>query len=67
MTLEYIEPILQVHYPDGTTKSTALPPRIQGVGGETPNISEEQFKSIQEQMNKNSTIKNFSPPKRFFK
>jgi hypothetical protein len=65
LTLEYIEPILQVHYPDGTTKSTALPPRIQGVGGETPNISEEQFKSIQEQMNKNSTIKNFSPLKDF--
>lgn len=65
LQLEYIEPILQVHYPDGTTKSTALPPRIQGVGGETPNISEEQFKSIQEQMNKNSTIKNFSPLKDF--
>ena len=31
--LEYIEPILQVHYPDGTTKSKALPPRIQGANG----------------------------------
>ena len=65
LQLEYIEPILQVHYPDGTTKSTALPPRIQGVDGKTPNITEEQFKSIQEQMNKNSTIKNFSPLKDF--
>ena len=64
--LEYIEPILQVHYPDGTTKSTALPPRIQGPDGGKMNISEEQFKAIQEQMNKNNmtTIKkNFSPIK----
>ena len=38
--LEYIEPILQVHYPDGTTKSTALPPRIQGADGEKADISE---------------------------
>ena len=63
--LEYIEPILQVHYPDGTTKSKALPPRIQGADGETPNISEEQFKLIQEQMNKNTNTpyKNLSPIK----
>ena len=65
LQLEYIEPILQVHYPDGTTKSTPLPPRIQGVDGKIPNITEEQFKSIQEQMNKNSTIRNFSPLKDF--
>ena len=65
LQLEYIEPILQVHYPDGTTKSHALPPRIQSVDGQTPNITEEQLKSIQEQMNKNSTIKNFSPLKDF--
>ena len=65
LQLEYIEPILQVHYPDGTTKSHALPPRIQSADGQTPNITEEQFKSIQEQMNKNSTIKNFSPLKDF--
>ncbi len=63
LELEIIEPIVQVHYPDGTTKSTALPPRIQGPGGE--NITEEQLKSIQEQMNSNSTIKNFSPLKDF--
>ena len=65
LQLEYIEPILQVHYPDGTTKSHALPPRIQSSDGQTPNITEEQFKSIQEQMNKNSTIQNFSPLKDF--
>ena len=63
--LEYIEPILQVHYPDGTTKSTALPPRIQDSNGAKMNISEEQFKAIQEQMNRNthSAVKNFSPIK----
>ena len=63
--LEYIEPILQVHYPDGTTKSTALPPRIQDSNGAKMNISEEQFKAIQEQMNRNthSVVKNFSPLK----
>ena len=65
LQLEYIEPILQVHYPDGTTKSTALPPRIQGADGKAPNITEEQFRAIQEQMNKNSTIRNFSPLKDF--
>ena len=59
---EYIEPILQVHYPDGTTKSKALPPRIQGADGTEANISAEQFKLIQEEMNKN-TFKKLSPPK----
>ena len=38
--LEYIEPILQVHFPDGTTKSKALPPRIQTIDGKTPKLSE---------------------------
>ena len=63
--LEYIEPILQVHYPDGTTKSKALPPRIQGADGAKANISEEQFKLIQEQMNRNTTnsFKKLSPVK----
>ena len=32
---EYVEPILQVHYPDGTTKSKALPPRIQSINGKS--------------------------------
>ena len=61
--LEYIEPILQVHYPDGSTESKALPPRIQNINGKTPNITDEQFQSIREQMDRNSTIKNFSPIK----
>ena len=61
--LEYIEPILQVHYPDGSTESTALPPRIQNINGKTPNITDEQFQSIRERMEKNSTIKKFSPIK----
>ena len=54
LQLEYIEPILQVHYPDGTTKSKALPPRIQDKDGTQYNISEEQFKYIREQMNRSS-------------
>ena len=63
MQLEYIEPILQVHYPDGSTESTALPPRIQDINGKKPNITDEQFQSIREQMDRNTTIKNFSPIK----
>ena len=63
LELEYIEPILQVHYPDGTTKNTALPPRIQGVNGQTPNITQEQFESIRELVNRNTTIDKFSPVK----
>ena len=54
LQLEYIEPILQVHYPDGTTKSKMLPPRIQTVDGKTPEINEEQFRYIREQMNQSS-------------
>lgn len=53
LQLEYIEPILQVHYPDGTTKSKALPPRIQTIDGKTPNLNEEQFRYIREQLNQN--------------
>ena len=57
--LEYIEPILQVHYPDGSTESTALPPRIQEASGNMSNITEEQFKTIRDyfvKMNKNITF-----------
>ena len=63
MQLEYIEPILQVHYPDGTTKTTKLPPRIQGVNGQMPNITDEQFKLIREQMDRNVGMKGISPLK----
>ena len=65
LELEIIEPIVQMHYPDGTTKSKALPPRIQGPGGEE--ITEEQLKTLQEQMDNNSTIRNFSPLKELLK
>ena len=44
--IEYIEPILQVHYPDGSTESTNLPPRVQDVSGNLPNVTDKQFKSI---------------------
>ena len=53
LQLEYIEPILQVHYPDGTTKSKALPPRIQTIDGKTPDINEAQFNYIRKQMDQN--------------
>ena len=53
LVLEYIEPILQVHYPDGTTKSTALPARLQTEDGKEPNIAPEQLKSIHEQISAN--------------
>lgn len=49
MQIEYIEPILQVHFPDGTTQTKVLSPRIQG----NYKISEEQFRMIREQMNRN--------------
>ena len=65
LILEYIEPIQQIHYPDGRTESHALPPRIQGVDGKMPDITEEQFQYIREQMDKNITIQNFSPLKNF--
>ena len=52
LVLELIEPILQVHYPDGTTKSTALPPRLQTADGKKPNINPEQLKTLHEQMAK---------------
>ena len=63
MQLEYIEPILQVHYPDGTTRTTKLPPRIQGVNGQMPNITDEQFRMIREQMDRNIGDKGLSPLK----
>ena len=47
-----------MHYPVRTTESHGLPPRFQALGGKIPNITEEQFKMIQEQMNK-STYKDF--------
>ena len=56
LVLEVIEPILQVHYPDGTTKSTALPARLQTADGKEPDIAPEQLKSIHEQIYRNFNI-----------
>ena len=56
LILEYIEHILQVHYPDGTTKSTALPPRFQTADGKEPNINPEQLKTIRDQMTKSFNL-----------
>jgi hypothetical protein len=59
LEIEIIEPIVQTHYPDGTTKKTALKPRIQGPGGQA--ITEDQVKYIEEQMDTDEIIRNFSP------
>lgn len=52
LVLEFIEPVLQVHYPDGTTKTTQLPPRLQTADGKVPKMDPQQIKSIHEQMTK---------------
>ena len=46
MEFEYIQPILQLHYPDGSTKNTPLTPTLQGAEGKNLNISEQQLKNI---------------------
>ena len=51
MELEYIQPIVQYHYPDGTTRSTPLTPKLQGAGGKKPNISQEQLNNLKEMIN----------------
>ena len=56
LILEYVEPILQVHYPDGTTKSTALPARLQTADGKEPNIAPEQLKSIRDQITRDFNL-----------
>ena len=45
MQLEYIQPVVQTHYPDGSVKNTPLPPRLQG-----QNISEKQLQEIQKSL-----------------
>ena len=47
MQLEYIQPILQVHYPDGSVKNTHLQPRLEGLN---QNISEQQLQQIQKSL-----------------
>ena len=44
---DYKQPILQLEYIE------PIPPRIQTIDGKTPNINEEQFRYIREQLNQN--------------
>ena len=67
LELEYIQPILQVHYPDGTTKNTPLTPTLQGANGKNPNITEEQLKNIKEMLNRDNNRGKLSPIKDNFK
>ena len=61
LELEYIQPILQLHYPDGTTKNTPLTPTLQGADGKDPNITEEQIKNIKEMLNRDNNRGKLSP------
>ena len=63
MEIEYIEPILQLHYPDGRTENKPLPPVIKGVGEDNQNISEEHMKLIKEQINRDNSARQSSPVK----
>ena len=67
MELEYIQPILQQHYPDGTVKNTPLTPTLQGANGKVPNMTEEQIKNIKEMINRDNNRGKFSPIKDNFK
>ena len=67
MELEYIQPILQQHYPDGTVKNTPLTPTLQGANGKVPNMTEEQIKNIKEMINRDNNRGQFSPIKDNFK
>ena len=63
MELEYIQPILQLHYPDGSTKNTPLTPTLQGADGADLNMTEEQINSIKEMINRDSNQTNVTPMK----
>ena len=67
LELEYIQPILQLHYPDGTTKNTPLTPTLQGANGKDLNITEEQIKNIKEMLNRDNKRGKLSPIKDNFK
>ena len=67
MELEYIQPILQLHYPDGTVKNTPLTPTLQGANGKTPNMTEEQIKNIKEMINRDNNRGKLAPIKDNFK
>ena len=55
MQLEYIQPILQVHYPDGSVKNTTLPPRLEGL---KQNVSQQQLQEIQKSLALQAAQKN---------
>ena len=67
MELEYIQPILQLHYPDGTVKNTPLTPTLQGANGKTPNMTEEQIKNIKEMINRDNNRGKLAPIRDNFK
>ena len=52
MEVEYIQPIIQFHYPDGSTKNTPLTPTLQGVGGKDLNMTEEEINDFKEMIKK---------------
>ena len=63
MQIEYIEPILQLHYPDGRTENKPLPPVIKGIGGENQTLTEEQMNLIKAQINRDNSVRSLSPNK----
>lgn len=58
MELEYIQPIVQFHYPDGSTRNRPLTPTLQSANGNALNMSEEQIKTIKEMINRDNVEKN---------
>ena len=63
MEVEYIQPIIQFHYPDGSTKKTPLTPTIQPVDGTDLNMTEEQLNSIKEMIAKDYNKNSVTPMK----
>ena len=61
MELEYIQPIVQYHYPDGSTRSTPLTPKLKMAGGTNPNMSEEEINNIKEMIIKDNKKRSLSP------
>ena len=57
MEFEYIQPILQLHYPDGSTKNTPLSPTLQGVDGSDLNMTKEQLNSLKEMIHRDTPMK----------
>ena len=64
MEVEYIQPILRLHYPDGSIKNTPLTPTLQGVD---VNMTEEQLKNIREIITRDINKKGVTPIKENYK